>query len=200
VTRPLVLGVAGGSGSGKTTLVELLVARAGARVAHLPHDAYYKDLADMPDAVRAATNWDHPDALDNDLFLRHVAELTAGRGIDRPVYDFTVHARAADAVRVEPRPVVLLEGILLFAVPAIRDAIDVRVFVDTPADLRLLRRARRDVTERDRSIESVMDQYLSTVRPMHDRFVEPGRLHAHLVVPWEERNETAGELLARFVG
>ncbi len=192
-----VLGIAGGSGSGKTTLINRLLTLAGAaRVAVLHHDSYYRNRTDMPEAVRAADNWDHPAALDSRLFADHIDALKAGRPVASPVYDFTVHRRSEQTRLVEPRPVLLLDGLLLFAVPRVRERIDLRVFVDTPADLRLARRVARDVAERDRTAGSVVEQYLRTVRPMHRRYVQPSRGRAHLHVPWVDVNEAAVAVLA----
>ncbi len=191
-----VIGIAGGSGSGKTTVVERLLGALGEPlVSFLPHDAYYHVGADMPGDLRRAGNWDHPDALDNALFVRHVDELCGGRPVERPVYDFAAHARRPETVTVEPRPVLLLEGILLFALAEVRDRIGLRVFVDTPDDLRVVRRVRRDVRERGRSVESIADQYEATVRPMYRAFIEPSRVHAHVVLPWEFHNGPGVDVL-----
>jgi len=191
-----VLGIAGGSGSGKSTFVAVLKAKLGGRVAHLPHDAYYRNRGDMPPAVREAPNWDHPEALETELYLQHLDELKAGRAIDVPEYDFDHHARKPESRRLEPAPAILVEGILVLAVPAIRERLDLKLFIDTPADLRLLRRFQRDAAERGRSSESILEQYLATVRPMHAEYVEPSRAFADLIVPWETRNFVAVELAA----
>jgi uridine kinase len=194
--RALVIGIAGGSGSGKTTLLERLTAGPFATaITVLPHDAYYLNRADMPPAVRDTLNFDHPESLDNDLFVRHLDALCAGHAVEQPVYDFRTHTRTDRTVRVEPRPVLLLDGILLLAVPEVVARLDLRVFVDTPADLRILRRLARDVSERGRTVEGVTQQYIRTVRPMHERYVEPSRATAHLVIPWEEHNGPAVEVL-----
>jgi uridine kinase len=184
--RPFVLGIAGGSGSGKTTLVgHLRAGPARDRIAVLPHDAYYLDGDAMPPSVRGTGNWDHPDALENALYVAHLDALVAGQAIDQPVYDFTRHARSERVVRVEPRPVLIVEGILLLAIPEVRRRIDLRVYVDTPAEERVMRRMLRDLSERGRTVESVAKQIRETVRPMHDQYVEPSRAFAHLVVPWD---------------
>ncbi len=195
-----VIGIAGGSGSGKTTLVEQILSSAHRdRISFLPHDHYYHNRERMPESVRALNNWDHPDTLDNDLFVQHVDRLLAGQRVERPIYDYASHSRSSQTIAVEPRPVLLLEGILLLAVPAIRERLHLRVFVDTPADLRVVRRMLRDIRERGRTIESVAEQYHTTVRPMHEQFVEPSRAHAHLIVPWIFHNDEAIRvLLARI--
>jgi uridine kinase len=191
-----VVGITGGSGSGKTTVVErVLRALPAELVAFLPHDAYYRGRAALPEALRLADNWDHPDALDNALFVAHLDALRRGQAIQRPDYDFTHHSRRPTTVPVEPRPVLLVEGALLLAVPEVRQRIDLRVFVDTPDDLRLLRRVQRDVRERGRTVDSVAVQYTATVRPMYRAFIEPSRAHAHVILPWEEHNEPGVEVL-----
>ena len=191
-----VLGIAGGSGSGKTTILDrILRGPVGSAVSLIPHDAYYLSRGDMPAHVCDSENWDHPDALDNDLFVRHLDDLKAGRAVDRPVYNFATHSRSHETVRLETRPVLLVDGILLFAIPAIRDRLDLKIFVDTPADLRIVRRLVRDLNERGRSVESVTDQYVTTVRPMHDQFVEPSRKAANVVIPWEYHNDQAVRMI-----
>lgn len=179
-----IIGVAGGTGSGKSTLATELMARVGAgRAALLEQDSYYRDLPSHAPEVVAAYNFDHPDALELDLLARHLGELKQGRAVEVPVYDFTTHTRTARTERVEPAPVVLVEGILLFAVPALRKRFDLRVFVDTDADVRLARRIRRDVAQRGRTWDDVLRQWDVTVRPMHEQFVEPSKRHAHVIVP-----------------
>lgn len=193
-----VIGIAGGSGSGKTTLVERLLAESGS-VSHLPHDAYYRNREDMPDPLRDHPNWDHPDTLDSDLFIQHMDALKHGHGILRPTYDFTLHRRAELTVPVRPGPVLLVEGILLFAIKSIRKRIDLKVYIDTPADLRILRRMQRDVSERGRKVDDVVEQYHASVRPMHDQYVEPSKRFADVVIPWELHNPPAVSLLAAKV-
>lgn len=191
-----LLGIAGGSGSGKTTIVDrLLRGPVGGAVSLVPHDAYYRSRHDMPDAVREVENWDHPDAIDNDLFCQHLDELKAGRDVDRPVYNFATHTRSPESIRLESRPVLLVDGLLLFAIPEIRKRLDLKIFVDTPADLRVVRRLVRDVNERGRTVESVTDQYQRTVRQMHDQFVEPSRKYADVIIPWEYHNDVAIRLI-----
>lgn len=191
-----VLGIAGGSGSGKTTIVDrILRGPVGEFVSLVPHDAYYLSRSEMPAVIRSAENWDHPDALDNQLFCRHLDELREGRTVARPVYNFSIHSRSPETVALPARPVLLVDGILLFAIPEIRRRLDLKIYVDTPADLRILRRLVRDVQERGRTIDSVTDQYQHTVRPMHDQFVEPSKKFADVVIPWEFRNEEAIRLI-----
>ncbi len=195
-TTPLILGIAGGSGSGKSTVARGLLQRVGTeRIAFLPHDAYYKDLSQLPAAQRAQINFDHPDSLETDLLIEHVRALKAGRAIDLPVYDFTTDRRTSQRIRIEPQPVIIVEGILIFAEPALRQLFDVKIFVDTDADIRLIRRLQRDMTERGRSAESVIQQYLATVRPMHLEFVEPSKRYADVIVPEGGYNEVAMDMI-----
>jgi uridine kinase len=192
--------LAGGSGSGKTTLARALCARLGPhRCTLLDHDSYYRDLAHLSAERRAQTNFDHPASLDSELLARHLAELRAGRAIVHPRYDFATHTRCARGERVEPRPFVVCEGILLLAAPELAHAFDLRVFLDVPADVRVLRRLRRDLVERGRTVESVIAQYMTTVRPMHERFVAPARASADLVLDWRPPiDELVGQVLARL--
>lgn len=194
--RPLVIGVAGGTGAGKTTVARAIAEAVGSdRIATLPEDAYYREYRDQSEAERAAINWDHPDAIEVPLLLEHLRELLAGRTIQRPVYDFAAYARSERTVAVEPRPVLMVEGILIFVDAQLRELMDVKVFVDTDADLRFIRRLMRDVAERGRTVENVVSQYLSTVRPMHIAFVEPTKRYADLIVPEGGENSVAIELL-----
>jgi uridine kinase len=180
----VVIGVAGGTGSGKTTVADQIVARIGAsRIAYLQHDSYYRDLGGWDRDALLHHNFDHPDALESELFAEHMRQLKAQRAIEVPIYDFTVHARTGRTRRVEPRGVVLVEGILIFAEPVLREIFDIKIFVDTDADLRFIRRLRRDLTERGRTVENVVAQYLETVRPMHLEFVEPSKRWADLIIP-----------------
>jgi len=195
--RPVVIGVAGGTGSGKTTVANEILRRVGAEhVACIPHDAYYRDLGRLPLAQRDQVNFDHPDSLETELLVEHLKALRGERAVEIPVYDFTTHTRTGQTRRVEPAPVILVEGILIFAEPALRELLDVRLYVDTDADVRFIRRLRRDVEERGRSVESVCDQYLSTVRPMHLEFVEPSKRHADVIIPEGGFNEIAIEMVA----
>jgi len=181
---PLVIGLAGGSGSGKTTIARSIVEAIGPDdVALIQHDAYYHDQTQLPLEERAKVNYDHPDSMETGLLVEHVQALQAGDPVERPVYDFTVHNRSDETVGVEPRPVVLVEGILVLYEPELRELMDLKVYVDTDADLRIVRRLERDMNERGRSFESVQDQYLTTVRPMHLQFVEPSKRYADIVIP-----------------
>lgn len=193
--RPLIIGIAGGSGSGKTTVARAIHDRLGVDAVFLDQDAYYRDQAHLPFEERAGTNFDHPDAFDTDLMVAHLEALADWRPIDKPTYDFARHTRAAATVRVEPRDVVLVDGILLFADARLRRLFDVKVFVDVADDLRFIRRLERDVSERGRSVESVIAQYLATVRPMHLEFVEPSKRHADLIIPEGGRNTIAIQML-----
>ena len=193
---PLVLGLAGGSGSGKTTVANVILKRVGAQhIGYVPHDAYYRNFADLPKAQRDSINWDHPDSLETDLMVVHVKALKAGRAVDLPVYDFATHARTERTVHVEPQPIVVVEGILIFADPRLRDLFDVKIFVDTDADMRFIRRLQRDVAERGRTPESVIQQYLFTVRPMHLEFVEPSKRYADVIIPEGGYNEVAMQMV-----
>jgi uridine kinase len=182
--EPLVIGVAGGTGSGKTTVANHIVQNIGLeRVVQLQHDSYYKDLSHLSPDERSRINYDHPDSLDNDLLYQHLKELIAGNNIMMPSYDFKIFNRLSQATLVEPRPVIVIDGILLFSEERIRNLMGLKIFVDTDADLRFIRRLRRDVAERGRSVESVIEQYLTTVRLMHQEFIEPTKRYADLIIP-----------------
>jgi uridine kinase len=184
MSEVVVLGVAGGTGSGKTTVADAIVARIGAdRIAFLQHDSYYRDLAGWSREALLHHNFDHPDALESQLLANHIRDLKSHRAVEVPIYDFTVHGRTGRTRRVEPRGVVLVEGILIFVEPVLRELFDIKIFVDTDADLRFIRRLRRDLTERGRTVENVIGQYLETVRPMHLEFVEPSKRWADLIIP-----------------
>lgn len=181
---PLIIGVAGGTGSGKTTVSRHLVETIGPEnVSLLQHDSYYKDQSEVALQDRDKINYDHPDALDNELLFRHLQDLKAGRPIEVPVYDFKIDSRTSETIRVESRPVIVVEGILIYADANLRNIMNLKIFVDTDADLRFIRRLRRDINERGRSVDSVIDQYLHTVRLMHLQFVEPTRRYADLIIP-----------------
>ena len=176
--------MAGGSGSGKTTVAHTIIERVGGdRIAFVQHDAYYRDQSDMLFEQRLLVNYDHPDALETELLIHHLHVLRAYKPIDLPVYDFAQFTRSGQTTRLEPRPVVLVEGILIFVDPALRDLFDVKIYVDAPADIRFIRRLQRDLTERNRTPDSVIRQYLETVRPMHIEFVEPTKRFADLILP-----------------
>jgi uridine kinase len=195
--EPVVIGVAGGTGSGKTTVAQQILKRAGTeQISVIQHDAYYRDLSALPEAQRAMMNFDHPDALDNELLISHLKQLKAGRPIEMPVYDFTTHSRTAETRWVAPHPVILLEGILIFADESLRQLMDVKIYVDTDADIRFIRRLQRDIAERGRTMESVIHQYLSTVRPMHEEFVERSKRYADVIIPEGGFNEVAIEMIA----
>jgi uridine kinase len=195
--RPVTIGVAGGTGSGKTTVSNALLERVGARhIAYLAHDAYYRDLEDIPRADNEVINFDHPDSLDTALMVEHIKQLQRGEPVHIPVYDFTTHSRTDHTRQVDPQPIILVEGILIFAEPALRKLFDVRIFVDTDADIRFIRRLRRDVAERGRTVESVIHQYLTTVRPMHLEFVEPSKRYADVIIPEGGYNLVAVEMVA----
>jgi len=194
--RPLVIGIAGGTGSGKTTVATKLAAAIPEdRCVVLDHDAYYRDQRALPPAERAKVNYDHPSALESELLAAHLAELRAGRGVDVPRYDFTTHTRMEQTRRVEPAPVIIVEGILVFVEAGVREQLDIKIFVDTDADIRLMRRIRRDLEQRGRTFQSVRDQYYTTVRPMHLEFVEPSKRWADLVIPEGGDNKVAIDLI-----
>ncbi len=193
---PLVIGIAGGSGSGKTTLARLILERVGEdRIAYLPHDAYYKDLSDLPPNQRTMINFDHPNSLDSDLLVQHIHQLKNFLPVDLPVYDFKTHSRTSKFQRIEPKSVVMVEGILIFAEPVLRKLCDVKVYVDTDADIRFIRRLERDINERGRTTASVIRQYLATVRPMHMEFVEPSKRYADVIIPEGGLNTVAMDMV-----
>ena len=191
----LVIGIAGGTGSGKTTLMKRLVERFSADVTVLSHDNYYRRRDDMPFEERCKVNYDEPAALETDLMARHLDALRRGQAIDCPVYDFSQHNRSNETVRIEPKRVIIVEGILIFENAALRQLMDIKIFVDTDADIRLCRRIRRDVRERGRTLESVIEQYQATVKPMHEKYVEPSKRYAHIVVPEGGKNAVALEMI-----
>jgi uridine kinase len=194
--KPLVIGVAGGSGSGKSTVARNVAAALGdASVAFLDMDAYYLEHGHLPLEERKKVNWDHPNAFDWDHLVGQLAQLANGQAIDKPVYDFVSHARAAETVRVPPTDVVVIDGILLFVDARVRELCDVKVFVDADADVRLIRRIRRDMVKRGRPLTEILDQYLSTVQPMHLEFVEPSKRYADVIVPRGGHNPVAIEMI-----
>jgi uridine kinase len=195
-SSPIVIGIAGGTGSGKTTVANVILNRVGKqRIAYLPHDAYYRDLHDLPYEQRAAINFDHPNSLESELMTAHILRLKQWEAVDIPVYDFSIHTRTDKTIRVEPRPVILVEGILIFAEPELRKLFDVKIFVDTDADIRFIRRLERDITERGRTTDMVVNQYMATVRPMHLEFVEPSKRYAHVIIPEGGLNEVAMDMI-----
>jgi uridine kinase len=194
--KHIVIGVAGGSGSGKTTVSEAILERVGRdRIAYLQHDSYYRDRSHLPPAERANANFDHPDALESELLARHLHALKKGHAVAVPVYDFTTHTRQEETIPVEPRKVILVEGILIFAERSLRELMDISIYVDTDADIRFIRRLQRDITERGRTVESVIRQYMETVRPMHLEFVEPSKRYADVIVPEGGFNVAAVDMI-----
>lgn len=192
---PVIVGIAGGTGSGKTTLARKIQEGIGERSVLVQHDWYYRDLGSFTDAERARVNFDHPDSLDNELLHEHLQALKAGQGVDAPQYDFTTHSRRAETVRIAPRPIIVVEGILLFALPSLREAFDIKLYVDTDADIRVFRRIRRDIRQRGRDFESIRAQYYETVRPMHLEFVEPSKRWADLIIPEGGNNHIALDVI-----
>ena len=193
---PLVIGIAGGSGSGKTTVANAILQRVGpTRIAYLPHDAYYRDLTGLPPVQRAQVNFDHPNSLETELLVAHVQALKRFEAVDLPIYDFTTHSRTNRTIHVDPCMVILVEGILIFAEPELRPLFDVKIFVDTDADLRFIRRLTRDISERGRTTEMVIHQYLSTVRPMHLEFVEQSKRYADVIIPEGGMNTVALDMV-----
>jgi len=195
----MVIGIAGGTGSGKTTITKRLMQRFGPDVSVIYHDNYYKAHHDMPYAERAKLNYDHPDAFDTDMLIEAVKQLKQGHAVTCPVYDYTIHDRSDEVITVQPARVVIVEGILIFQNKELRDLLDIKIFVETDADVRILRRALRDVEERGRSLESVINQYLTTVKPMHEQFVEPSKRRADIIIPEGGRNLVALEMVVQRV-
>lgn len=193
--EPLVLGIAGGTGSGKSTIAIALVEALGSSAVRIDHDAYYKDQSHLPAEEREKINYDHPDSLDNELLARHLAGLKRGEAIDKPAYDFRTHTRLPERIRIAPSPVVIVEGILALSIAALRDLMGIKIFVDTDADIRLMRRIRRDLEQRGRSFASIRTQYYQTVRPMHLAFVEPSKRFADVIIPEGGENRIAIDLL-----
>lgn len=191
----LVIGIAGGTGSGKTTLVNKLIENFGEDIAIIGHDNYYKRLDHLTYEQRCLVNYDEPDAFENDLMVAHLQQLRLGNPVDCPVYDFTVHNRSNQVQHIVPKRVILVEGILIFACEELRNLMDIRIFVDTDADIRLCRRIKRDVTKRGRTLESVLSQYQNTVKPMHEMYVEPSKKYANIVVPEGGKNMVALDMI-----
>ena len=182
--NPILVGIAGGTGSGKTTVAKAIYDRVGAdKIEWVSHDSYYRNFEGLSAEEKHHINFDHPDSLETELLVRHLDVLCKGSAVEVPIYDFTTHSRKVETVRVEPRKVVIVEGILVLAEPELRKRIDIKLFVDTPPDIRFVRRLMRDITVRGRSVESVIEQYVTTVRPMHEEFVEPSKRYADLIIP-----------------
>jgi len=189
---PVTIGIAGGTGSGKTTVARAIYDRVGSgRIEWISHDSYYRDFEGLSPEDRHKINFDHPDSLETELLIRHLDVLSKGSSVEVPLYDFASHRRRTDTQRVEPRRVVIVEGILVLAEPELRKRIDIKLFVDTPADIRFMRRLMRDIQTRGRSLESVVHQYMTTVRPMHEEFVEPSKRYADLIIPEGGENQVA---------
>jgi uridine kinase len=198
--KPFVIGVAGGSGSGKTTVVRRIVESLGDdRVSLIEHDRYYRPRDDLRLEERAALNYDHPDSLETDLLVQHVKELRDGKAVDVPIYDFARHARESGTTTVSPRRAIIVEGILIFTDPDLRRLMDVKVFVDADDDTRFIRRLQRDLAERGRTVASVIDQYLGTVKPMHLEFVEPSKRYADIIIPLGGHNTVAIDMLLTLI-
>jgi uridine kinase len=198
--KPVIIGVAGGTASGKTTVSDAILERVGREhIIYLQHDSYYRDLSHLPLEERTKLNFDHPDALETELLVAHLRQLQAGEPVEVPVYDFATYRRSQETRRMEPRRVILLEGLLIFVDRELREMMDVKLYVDTDADLRFIRRLQRDIQERGRTMESVIHQYLTTVRPMHLEFVEPSKRYADVIIPAGGFNTTAIEIIVARV-
>ena len=193
---PIVIGIAGGTGSGKTTVANVILDAVGRhRIAYLPHDAYYRDLTNLPPVQKAEVNFDHPNSLETELMIEHVKRLKAGNAVDIPVYDFSTHSRTDKTIRVEPQRVIIVEGILIFAEKKLRELFDMKLFVDTDPDIRFIRRLQRDIAERGRTMDMVINQYLKTVRPMHLEFVDPSKRYADVIIPEGGLNQVAMDMV-----
>ena len=195
----LVIGIAGGSGSGKTTLTNQIAAQFLEQVTVIKHDNYYKAHDDMDYDERSRLNYDHPNAFDTELMIEHLKALTKGESIECPIYDYTIHNRSKDTITIVPNKVIIVEGILIFENRDLCDLMDIRIFVDTDADLRIIRRIQRDVMERARSLESVINQYIETVKPMHEQYVEPSKKNANVIVPEGGYNQAAMEMIRNHI-
>ncbi|MBM7649029.1 uridine kinase [Bacillus ectoiniformans] len=194
--KPVVIGVAGGSGSGKTSVTKSIYDFfKGHSIMMIEQDYYYKDQSDLPFEERLKTNYDHPLAFDNDLLIQHIESLLTYQPVEKPVYDYARHTRSAETIRMEPKDVIILEGILVLEDERLRDLMDIKLFVDTDADLRIIRRMIRDIKDRGRTIESVIDQYINVVRPMHNQFIEPTKRYADIIIPEGGQNHVAIDLM-----
>jgi uridine kinase len=193
----MIIGISGGTGSGKTTVANRILETVSAdEVVFIQQDLYYRNLKDMPLDYRNAANFDHPDAIDNELLINHLKKLNAGEPVELPIYDFRTHSRLPDTTPIEAKPIVIVEGILIFAEPRLLEQMDIKVFVDTPDDIRFIRRLRRDLAERGRTLDSVIEQYIATVRPMHNQFVEPSKRHADVIIPEGGHNLVSIDLIS----
>lgn len=198
--EPLIIGVAGGSGSGKTTVVNKIVQKIGKKnILLVEHDSYYRDLSHIPLSERRKQNFDHPSSLETELMIRHIDALRKGYKIDLPVYDFVAHTRAEETIPVSPKKIILIDGILIFSEPDLLDLMDIKIFVDTDDDVRLLRRLRRDIQERGRELDGVLNQYETYVRPMHLEFVEPSKRYADIIIPRGGENRVALEMVIAMI-
>ncbi len=195
MSKIIVIGIAGGSGSGKTTLMKNLMKQFGDDITVLSHDNYYRAHNELPFEQRSKLNYDHPDAFETPMMIDHLRQLKQGKAIECPTYDYTIHNRAKETIRVEPRPVIVVEGILIFENKELCDEMDIKIYVDTDADVRLIRRIKRDVAKRGRTLESVLDQYLKTVKPMHEMFVEPSKKNADIIVVGGGKNIVALDMI-----
>lgn len=195
--KPIVIGIAGGTGSGKTSVTKAIYDQfKGHSILMIQQDSYYKDQTHLPMEERLKTNYDHPLAFDNDLFIEHINQLLQYKAIEKPVYDYTIHTRSSETIPVEPKEVIILEGILVLEDERLRNLMDIKIFVDTDADLRILRRIQRDIKERGRTVDSVVDQYVNVVRPMHNQFCEPSKKFADIIIPEGGQNFVAIDLMA----
>jgi uridine kinase len=193
----MIIGISGGTGSGKTTVANGILETVSAQdVAFIQQDSYYRNLKDLPLDYRQAVNFDHPDALDNDLLVHHIRKLKTGGSVELPIYDFKTHTRSHETLIIEPKPIVIVEGILIFSDARLLEQMDIKIFVDTPDDIRFIRRLRRDVAERGRTVDSVIEQYLNTVRPMHMQFVEPSKRYADIIIPEGGHNLVSIDLIS----
>lgn len=194
--KPIFIGICGGSGSGKTTIVNKIFSAVPEKsIAILEHDSYYKDQSSMSYEQRCRTNYDHPFAFDTDLFVEHIKELKKGKTINKPIYDYGIHNRKQETINVDPKEIIIVEGLLVFYEERIRDLLDIKIYVDTDADIRILRRIIRDINERSRSLESVINQYMDTVRPAHEQFIEPSKKYADIIVTEGGNNLVAIDLM-----
>lgn len=200
MSKPIVIGICGGTGSGKSTVARAIFeSLPETNISIIEQDAYYKDQSDLEMEERIKTNYDHPLAFDTRLLIKHIEELSSGKGIDKPIYDFSQHTRAASSVHIAPRDIIIIEGIMIFEDKRLRDLMDIKIFVDTDADIRIIRRITRDIRERGRTLESVIGQYLSTVKPAHEQFIEPTKKFADLIIPEGGYNKVAIDIMVAKV-